>query len=456
MKFKKMIIYSILSCLVVSCVGCNKNNSQQTQVGLSELVTEETTIATTTTKLTTITTKKEITMQERLENSTWVGCDGTGAIFSMQLTDDEIVTHTITNMGYQVDVEGYWELDEDNEKIIVYSDEELTDRVTYYDYIPINLQNDDVLLAMEGMYVSVVNDNPELSEADDEIATNYNVLTSSIENSSYWVALDDINADFLTRNYSDMYLYMTNQSNNDNQDTTSITTTTAYHYNNNYSDDDVTDITTDDEYSNNTDTSEYSNEDNSTDDNSTSFDGSWGLTYDYIYIKDNSTDDLVAFKWNFDAYTSVLSFTTTDDITIKFTLSDATSFDDALDIVQSHLNGDTLEVTTTNQEDITTEDTTTTTYWGQTSSETDTSYTYWEQTSTNTTFDYYNYIQTTIDPNVDNPNYDDSADFYDNYVPVITNSYALPITTTYGYNNNYNYSTTYDNNNYSTQAYGFE
>lgn len=408
--FKKVAIYSIISCMLLSLVGCNSNDTQSTQVGISEPLEEDITTTTqmTTTKATT-TTQKELTMQERLENSTWGGCDGDGNIFSMQLTEDEISTHAVTYAGYETDIEGYWELDEDNQKILVYSDEELTDRITYYDYIPITLENDEMIMTMEGMNVSIIQNDKDLSEIAEEITSNYNILTNSIENGTYWVGESDINVDFFTRNYSDFYIYMADKNADTEED----------------------------------ETTEY-------------LDGVWGLTYDYFYINDETNQNFVAFKWNFDAYTSKLTFTSTDmdNTTIEFSLTEATSFNEAIDIVNAHLDGTYQEeTTTTTTEEITTEETTeqTTLYWGQ-SIETTLAWVTFDTTT-------YQYFETTRDINVDNPYYDDSAEYYDNYMPYVTNSYAMPITTTAYYDNynnyNNNYSTDY-NNNYSTGAYGFE
>ncbi|MGN1411461.1 MAG: hypothetical protein ACI4WH_02990 [Oscillospiraceae bacterium] len=403
--FKKVAIYSIISCMLLSLVGCNSNDTQSTQVGISEPIEED---ITTTTKMTTIklttTTQKELTMQERLENSTWGGCDGDGNIFSMKLTEDEISTYAVTSSGYEIDIDGYWELDEDNEKIIVYSDEKLTDQITYYDYIPITLENDEMLMTMEGMNVSLIEEDKNLYEIAEEITSNYNILTNSIENETYWVGESDINVDFFTRNYSDFYIYMADKNSKDDED----------------------------------ENTEY-------------LDGVWGLTYDYFYIDDETNQNFVAFKWSFDAYTSKLTFTSmdTDNIAIEFSLTEATSFNEAIDLVNAHLDGTYQEETTTTQEETTTEETTqqTTIYWGQ-STETIQTTLAW------VTFDTtYNYFETTYDVNVNNPYYDDSAEYYDDYIPYVTNSYAMPITTTAYYDNYNNYN---NYNNYSTGAYGFE
>ncbi len=456
MEFKKMVTYGVISLALVSFGGCNGEDFQETQLGLSKQIQESgtTTATTISTTMATTTTEKKITMKERFENSKWGGCDGSGASFSMQLDGDEIYTHTIDSSGIEKDVEGYWELYENEDKIVVYSDEDCTERLTYYDYTPIELSNGDMILAMEGMYVSSIHNDDELSDVDETIANNFDTLTNTLETGAYWVGDGNTCADFLVRNYDDIYLYVALK--NPSESVTTTTTTTKYSY-----DEDEEEESEDGEYYE--DEEEDDDDYSQSDDGVITYDGTWWLTYEYICIDDDNSGQLVAFNWDYDDDSETLRLTPIDDAFVEFTLSDAYTYDDAVDLVSAYLEDEEEEYTTTSEDEEESEESEETTTEDDEENPEQTTLA-WVTFETTSAEDYtYYYVQTTLDANVDNPNYDDSTEYYDDYVPAITNSYALPITTTayYNYSTDYNYNNYnnnnygYDDNNYSTQAYGF-
>lgn len=393
MKYKNRLIYIILSISITLISGCNHSQPTDADVNLEDTTTEE--ISTEPTiELTEpiVTTVIELTIQEKLNNTCWAGSDGNGNIFSISFDENQI---SVTSNGYRSDISGFWEVDD--EKVSVYSDETLTDMITYYDYTLYEFDNGNSIMYMEDLYLSKLDNNTtDFETICEEINLNFYTL-STISDGSYWVGYNDLNVDFFVCNYGDIYLYVANFNSSD----------TIY------------------------------------------YDGKWGITSNNgIYIKDNQSGDFTYFNWEFNEITSKLYLTDMDGNTLEFYKTEASSFNEAIAIVNSHLDGSYVEETTTTEE--TTFEETTTEETSIVMEETDI------YGNLITTIDYNNiYFNNPDDVNLnpDDENYDDYAEYFDNYTKEPENLYPQYNTTqapTYDYD--YNDGNSYD---YNNDIYGF-
>ncbi len=399
MKNTSKLVYTAIITSMVFFVGCNNSRTADINLGDSYLQETTTSVQTTTTTQE-VTTSRELTLQEKLQNTCWIGANGTRNIMSFTFTDNTITVSSMLSSGWQdEDITGYWTIDD--QKITVYSDINLTEMITYYDYSLHKFQNGDTFLYMEGMYFTMA-DTPtkDFSTVCDDLTQSFNDI-SAVTDGGFWVGTNDVDVDFLVCNYGDIYLYLANKNTPD----------TTY------------------------------------------YDGKWGLTLDTFYIIDNETSDFIYYKWNFNPDTSVLTLTNSDGTSVEFSKTEATGFGSVMEIVNAHLDG-TYEDTTT-----TTEDTTTTTLETTTTTEDTTTENYLETTTIATTYEnpnnYFNNETQYVNP--DNSDYDDSKDYYDNYVKSDATTFDRQPKNYYNYNTTtyaYDYNSTYYNDS-SSNIYGY-
>ncbi|MCC8068324.1 MAG: hypothetical protein LIO71_00935 [Ruminococcus sp.] len=389
MKNSSKLVYTVIVASVLFFEGCNI--SRTADINLGDSYTEVTSTTTTTPVVTTkeVTTTKELTLQEKLQNTCWVGASGTRNIMSFTFTDNTITVSNLLSSGFQEpDITGYWEVDD--QKITVYSDINLTEMVTYYDYTLHEFENGDKFLYMESMYLSLM-DSPtiDFNSICEDLAQSFSDI-STVTDGGFWVGTNDANVDFFVCNYGDIYLYLASKD----------TSETSY------------------------------------------FDGKWGLTYDSFYIVDNESSEFIYFNWQFDTDTSILTLIDSDGTDMEFTLTDADGFSSVMAIVNAHLDGTYEEVTTTTEE--TTSEETTTEETTENPYETSTEY--------NSEDNNYFFTNDNQEVNPDDSNYDDSKEYYDNYVKPVTTTVTYQYETeyyqsdtTYAYDYGYN-STDYDYN----------
>lgn len=398
MKNSSILIYTAIITLALSLGGCN--SSRTADINLGDSFTEETTtteVTTTTTQE--ITTTRELTLQEKLQNTCWVGANGTRNIMSFTFEDNTITICNMLSSGWQEpDITGYWGID--NQKITIYSDINLTEMVTYYDYTLHEFENGDKFLYMEGMYLSLIDSSTMDFETICQSFNQYFDNISFVTDGGFWVGTNDNDVDFLVCNYGDIYLYLASKD----------TSETSY------------------------------------------YDGKWGLTQDTFYVIDNETSEFIYFNWNFNTDTSVLTLTDINGVNIDFSKTDADGFASVMKIVNAHLDGTYEEMTTTTTEEITTtEDTITEETITENPFETTTEDTYSSENY------FFNNETQDVDPN--NSNYDDSKEYYDNYVKPETTTFdrqsqTVQTETSY-YNYNYDYNTTYYNTYDYSYNYGY-
>jgi len=301
MKHKLILIYTAMVTSVMFLNGCDNSRTADINLGDSYIETTNTTQETTITSEAT-TTQRELTISEKLDNTCWVGSNGNQNIMSITFNDDEVTVSTMSESGYQNDITGYWDVDD--EKVTVYSDKALTEQITYYDYILSEFDNGDSFLYMEGMYLSLMDSNSmEFESICEDMSQSFDTF-SYIADGSFWVGNNHQDVDFFVCNYGDIYFYIASIDSSN----------TSY------------------------------------------FDGKWGLTYDTFYIIDNETSNFTYFKWSFEEDTSTLYLTDIDGNIIEFAQTDATNFNEVMVIVNSHLDGTYEEITTT--QETTTEETT--------------------------------------------------------------------------------------------------
>lgn len=407
MKYIKILTYVTILTTVLTLTGCKDSKTADINLGDSNVSQEVTTTPPVTTTTEVVTTPKELTTQEKLQNTSWAGADGNGNILSVAFTDNQV---TITSNGYRSDISGYWLIDD--EKVTVYSDIALTQQITYYDYILTELGNGSNILYMESLCLSQLDNT---STSFDTITENINTQFATLEtitDGSYWVGANSKNADFFVCNYGDIYLYIAEFNSPD-----------TYYY-----------------------------------------DGRWGITYNNgLYMVDNQSDEYIYFNWRFDESTYKLYLTPTDTQStepLEFVKTDSTSFSDAISIVNSHLDGSYVEITTTTEETTTIEVTTI----SEELSTDDIAETvdisaiqtdiFGNEIQSNENM-YYNNPED-VNSNPDDENYNDYTEYFDNYTKAPENLYPQYYYTTQApYDYNYSYDSSYDYNSYDYNSYGY-
>lgn len=407
MKYRVILTYILVGLALNLLSGCNSSKPTDISIGESIQTEEETQPPVTTTEEV-VTTPLELTVEDKLSNTCWSGADGNLNVMEVSFIGDQI---EVVSNGYRTDISGYWEVDEESQRINVYEDSDCTQLITYYDYTLCEFESGQTLLYMESLYLAKV-DSTDVSfeELCEDVQSQADTLATATDG-TYWVGTSDNYADFFVCNYSDIYLYVA-------QFNSEVTT--------------------------------Y-------------YDGKWGITYgNGFYIVDSQSGECAFFNWSLNSDATILYLTDLYGDTLEFLPTDATSFNEAIAIVNSHLDGSYVAVTTT--EETTTEETTTTTTEETTSQEVslgtdstlDVSTDEFGNPIATTTCNGLQYFNNSNDPNLnpDDANYDDAQEYFDNYTKAPENLYPNYYTTeapSYDYNDSYDYN--YDSDN--DYQYGF-
>lgn len=98
MKNTSKLVYTAIITSMLFFVGCNNSRTADINLGDSYLQETTTSVQTTTTTQE-VTTSRELTLQEKLQNTCWIGANGTRNIMSFTFTDNTITVSSMLSSG---------------------------------------------------------------------------------------------------------------------------------------------------------------------------------------------------------------------------------------------------------------------------------------------------------------------------------------------------------------------
>ena len=306
MRKKIISILAIVSMFNLSMVGCsNKSSAVEQEMDMIKDTIEEQTTVETTNGTSDSNSKLDMDVSELMNTLTstcWVGCDSNRNLFAIYYNGNSVSINCSYATGDAVILQGYWNIN--NDILYIYSDREMTNELTNFDFEYINVSEDTSIIKLNDACLSQTskNDGTDLHEPISNMKSIVDNITY-LCNGTYWVGLNDdqtlASLLYIDGSVIDFYEF---------------------------------DIENDDE---------------------TTMECSWGLDYNKFYVVDSKSKNYMQFDWSMTDDGSSLCLTNEDGETINFEQSDAYTFNDAFDLISEYVIEETTTEETTTTEPVT-------------------------------------------------------------------------------------------------------